>query len=68
MKSFLLTCYWFQNAFNHEEASKEGNIIPSAGVDPEYDEAVDALEELKKEQKAYLNSQCDLFKCKVSAK
>lgn len=60
--------YWFQNAFDHEEASKEGNIIPSTGVDPEYDEAVDALEELKKEQKAYLNSQCDLFKCKVSAK
>lgn len=56
----------FQNAFDREEASKEGNIIPSAGVDPEYDEAVATLKDLEKQRKDYLKTQCELFKCNVS--
>uniref|UniRef100_A0A1B6HAN9 DNA mismatch repair protein n=1 Tax=Homalodisca liturata TaxID=320908 RepID=A0A1B6HAN9_9HEMI len=53
---------FFKNAFDHTEASKEGHIIPSAGVDPDYDEAVEALTLLESEQKAYLKSQCEFFK------
>ncbi|XP_054273047.1 DNA mismatch repair protein Msh6-like [Macrosteles quadrilineatus] len=57
---------FFKNAFDHEEASKEGNIVPSPGVDPDYDQAVEALSVLEKKQKAYLKSQCEYFGCKVS--
>lgn len=55
-----------QNAFNHEEASKEGHIIPSAGVDPDYDEVLESLKLNQSEQKAYLKEQSDFFGCTVS--
>lgn len=56
---------FFEKAFDHEEAQKEGRIIPSTGVDPDYDSAVSEYDQIKKELDAYLKSQCSHFSCKV---
>ncbi|XP_023245982.1 LOW QUALITY PROTEIN: probable DNA mismatch repair protein Msh6 [Copidosoma floridanum] len=47
----------FKNAFNHEQAKKEGFIIPKRGVDREYDAVLLELAEIKKESEAYLDKQ-----------
>ncbi|XP_075226760.1 DNA mismatch repair protein Msh6 [Lycorma delicatula] len=57
---------FFKNAFDHDEALKEGRIIPSAGVDAEYDCAVEALKEIEVELKKYLQEQCTYFCAKVT--
>ncbi|XP_073972274.1 DNA mismatch repair protein Msh6 isoform X2 [Rhodnius prolixus] len=57
---------FFRTAFDHEEAEKEGRIIPSVGVDSEYDAAIEELSEIEKDLKVYLKSQCEYFGCKVS--
>ncbi|XP_034233656.1 DNA mismatch repair protein Msh6-like [Thrips palmi] len=56
---------FFENAFDHDEAQKEGRIIPSTGVDPDYDSAVSDYDNVKKELDAYLKAQCSYFGCKV---
>ncbi|RZF36981.1 hypothetical protein LSTR_LSTR004669 [Laodelphax striatellus] len=57
---------FFKNAFDIDEALKEGRIIPSAGVDAEYDGAVEELKVIEKELKQYLDKQCSYFGCKVT--
>ncbi|BES93758.1 DNA mismatch repair protein [Nesidiocoris tenuis] len=57
--------HFFKNAFDRDEAEKEGRIIPSAGVDPEYDESIENMKRLDKEMKSYLAKQCQYFQCKV---
>lgn len=57
---------FFRSAFDHEEAEKEGRIIPSAGVDSEYDTAIAELSEIEKDLKVYLKTQCEYFGYKVT--
>lgn len=59
---FLLS---FQQAFDHEEAKKEGSIKPKSGVDEEYDAVMKELKENEKEQEAYLEKQRRHFGVKV---
>lgn len=57
---------FFEEAFDHELARKEGCIIPkSSGVDLEYDAALEELSALESEMKAYLKSQCQFFGASV---
>ncbi|XP_058798739.1 probable DNA mismatch repair protein Msh6 [Phymastichus coffea] len=51
----------FKNAFDHEEAKKEGFIVPKHGVDKDYDAVLIEFEEIKKELNAYLDKQRKYF-------
>lgn len=57
---------FFNSAFNHEEAKKDGIIAPGHGVDAEYDVIQDDIEEVNKELKEYLMHQEKHFGCKLS--
>ncbi|GFX60165.1 DNA mismatch repair protein Msh6 [Trichonephila clavipes] len=57
---------YFDDAFNHEEAKKKGYIIPSEGIDVDYDEASREVAETLKELDAFLAKQKQLLNCKVS--
>ncbi|KAB7498351.1 DNA mismatch repair protein Msh6 [Armadillidium nasatum] len=57
---------FFDGAFDHSLAKKEGKIIPSEGVDKEYDEAVKSLKETKLSLDEYLKEQCRYFCAKVT--
>ena len=56
---------FFNKAFNHEKARKEGVIIPKKGVSDHYDEAIDGIDEIKKQLEHYLNKQQKRLGCKV---
>nr|XP_045608905.1 DNA mismatch repair protein Msh6-like [Procambarus clarkii] len=56
---------FFDNAFDHEEAQKEGKIIPSSGVDTEYDGACEQIKITKDKLSDYLKDQCRYFGTKV---
>ena len=56
----------FQNAFNHGQAKKEGKIIPSEGVDKEFDGANQKIRAIKKSLDEYLKEQCSYFCNKVA--
>ncbi|UYV62357.1 MSH6 [Cordylochernes scorpioides] len=53
---------FFRNAFDHEKAKKDGKIIPSKGVDEEYDKAQEDIKTLKKQLDKYLEEQREVFK------
>lgn len=53
-------------AFDHEEAKKEGCIIPKHGVDPEYDAVFMEIADIEREAKAYLQSQLRHFGVRVT--
>ena len=55
----------FQNAFDHVKAKKEGVIVPSAGVDEEYDRAVEDIQSTEKQLKEYLDRQKTRIGCRV---
>ncbi|XP_034940997.1 probable DNA mismatch repair protein Msh6 [Chelonus insularis] len=55
----------FKNGFNHEEALKEGCIVPSRGIDSEYDAVMDEFDKIKKDTAEYLKEQCKYFGCTV---
>ncbi|GFQ91601.1 DNA mismatch repair protein Msh6, partial [Trichonephila clavata] len=57
---------YFDDAFNHEEAKKKGYIIPSEGIDADYDKASKEVTETLKELDAFLVKQKQLLNCKVS--
>lgn len=60
---------FFEEAFDHELAKKEGCIIPkSSGVDADYDAVMEELKNIEKETKEYLSSQCRYFGVNVSIK
>nr|CAD7589194.1 unnamed protein product [Timema genevievae] len=57
--------HFFETAFDHEEATKHGHIIPMPGVDPEYDSTMKELSHIQKELDEYLISQRKIFGTKV---
>ncbi|XP_035217076.1 DNA mismatch repair protein Msh6-like isoform X2 [Stegodyphus dumicola] len=57
---------YFDHAFDHEVAKKEGNFIPRPGVDEEYDSACAEIEETEKDLESYLQEQKQLLNCKVT--
>jgi len=56
---------YFENAFDHDSARKEGKIIPCVGVDPDLDEANKNLDIIAEEMKEYLREQKRHFGCDV---
>lgn len=56
---------YFDKAFNHTVAKKEGNIIPNPGVDSEYDSAMTELKELESELDDYLEAIKSKLGCRV---
>ncbi|XP_077517281.1 DNA mismatch repair protein Msh6-like isoform X1 [Amblyomma americanum] len=60
------TLEFFENAFDHEQAKKEGRVTPSAGVDADYDEAMRRVKEADKALQEYLGQQSRHFRCKAT--
>eukprot|EP00088_Acartia_fossae_P070151 TRINITY_DN931_c0_g1_i2.p1 TRINITY_DN931_c0_g1~~TRINITY_DN931_c0_g1_i2.p1 ORF type:complete len:1250 (+),score=371.12 TRINITY_DN931_c0_g1_i2:534-3752(+) len=56
---------FFEHAFDHSSARKEGKIIPSEGVDPDLDSANSSLRAIKKDLDSYLEEQKGHFGCDV---
>ncbi|XP_017019543.1 probable DNA mismatch repair protein Msh6 [Drosophila kikkawai] len=56
---------YFATAFDHEAAGKTGVIAPQAGMDAEYDSAMDAIEVIEGRLKTYLVEQERHFGCRV---
>ncbi|KAG0716423.1 putative DNA mismatch repair protein Msh6 [Chionoecetes opilio] len=56
---------FFDTTFDHLEAQKEGKIVPRAGVDAEYDEALEQISATKQELAVYLKEQGRFFSTKV---
>ncbi|CAG0914143.1 unnamed protein product [Notodromas monacha] len=57
---------FFDEAFDHGEARKNGNVVPGrAGVDENYDNAKNWLNKNAMEREKYLKEQSQLFGCKV---
>lgn len=54
-----------QNAFNFEEALKEGVIAPSEGVDSEYDSSQEKIKEIEEELAVHLKQQEKFFGCRL---
>ncbi|KAK3850554.1 hypothetical protein Pcinc_042750, partial [Petrolisthes cinctipes] len=57
---------FFDNAFDQSEAQREGKIIPSLGVDSEYDTAINTITDAKQQLHTYLKLQCTHFGTKVT--
>ncbi|KAG8184513.1 hypothetical protein JTE90_002359 [Oedothorax gibbosus] len=57
---------YFDHAFDHDLAKKQGNIIPSPGVDKKYDEASAVIKSTLKELDSFLENQKKALNCKVS--
>lgn len=62
----VLFTWQFQTAFDHEEAKKQGCIVPKKGVDAEYDSVLAELEENKKDLDKYLAKQRNHFAVKIT--
>lgn len=60
------TLDYFKTAFDHEEAKKQGYIVPKKGVDVEYDSVLTELAENKKALDRYLEKQKQHFGVKVT--
>lgn len=56
---------FFEKAFDHEQARKEGRVTPMSGVDDEYDEAMQSVKEANKALQEYLAQQSQRFRCKA---
>ncbi|KAK0081399.1 hypothetical protein PV325_012235 [Microctonus aethiopoides] len=56
----------FKNGFNHEEAQKAGCIVPKKGMDPEYDEVAEELEQITQSANAYLKKQSKHFGTQIN--
>ncbi|KAH3713470.1 hypothetical protein DPMN_073263 [Dreissena polymorpha] len=55
----------FQNAFDHVKAKKEGVIVPSVGVDEEFDLATSDIGSTEDRLKQYLDRQKTRLGCRV---
>ncbi|PVD32426.1 hypothetical protein C0Q70_07860 [Pomacea canaliculata] len=55
---------FFDNAFDHAKARKDGVIIPSKGVDKEYDKAMKDIQHLEAQLQEYLEQQRQRLGCK----
>lgn len=58
------TLRYFENSFDHELAKKTGKIIPSPGVDREYDDCAKNISDIQKRLEDYLDQQKSILKCK----
>ncbi|KAJ1983733.1 DNA mismatch repair protein msh6 [Dimargaris verticillata] len=54
---------FFREAFDHQVAEREGNIIPASGVEADYDRVTSQLAELTARFDAYLAEQRTALKC-----
>ena len=57
---------FFQQAFDHNKAQKQGVITPSEGVDEEYDTSIDDMKKCQQELDEYLQTQKKELGCRVS--
>ena len=57
---------FFRNAFDWEQATKEGKMIPRPGVDREYDEALEGINKVQVDAEYYLMKQRSFFGVKVA--
>lgn len=57
---------FFEGAFDHELAKREGRVTPAPGVDPDYDHATQCIRDAERALGAYLEGQCRHFRCKVT--
>ncbi|CAL1689622.1 unnamed protein product [Lasius platythorax] len=57
---------YFKTAFDHEEAKKQGCIVPKKGVDAEYDLVLAELAKIKKDLDKYLEKQKQHFGTKIT--
>ncbi|XP_065307816.2 DNA mismatch repair protein Msh6-like [Dermacentor albipictus] len=57
---------FFEHAFDHEQAQKEGRMTPMPGVDDDYDKAMQSIKEANKALQDYLGQQSRHFNCKAS--
>jgi DNA mismatch repair protein MSH6 len=46
---------FFRVAFDHQQAAKEGTMIPRLGVDKQYDQALERIASVQAEAKKYLS-------------
>nr|XP_012231941.1 PREDICTED: probable DNA mismatch repair protein Msh6 [Linepithema humile] len=60
------TLDYFKTAFDHEEAKKQGCIVPKKGVDAEYDSVLAELADNTKDLNKYLEKQKQHFGVKVT--
>ncbi|KAH0951034.1 hypothetical protein HN011_010133 [Eciton burchellii] len=60
------TLDYFKTAFDHEEAKKQGCIVPKKGVDDEYDTVLTELAKNKKDLDKYLEKQKQHFGVKIT--
>lgn len=56
---------YFENAFDHSKARKDGTIIPQAGLNEDYDEAEGGINTIKEQLEEYLQKQRKRMGCKV---
>lgn len=56
---------FFQTSFNRDEAKKAGVIVPSPGVDANYDTAISHIKATEHELQEYLTRQRKKLGCKV---
>uniref|UniRef100_A0A6P4DUP4 DNA mismatch repair protein n=1 Tax=Drosophila rhopaloa TaxID=1041015 RepID=A0A6P4DUP4_DRORH len=57
---------YFETAFDHDAAAKTGVIAPQAGMDAEYDSAMDSINEIEGRLKTYLVEQERHFGCRIT--
>jgi DNA mismatch repair protein MSH6 len=57
---------FFRVAFDHQQAAKEGTMIPRPGVDKQYDQALERIASVQAEAEKYLLDQKRHFGGKVS--
>lgn len=60
------TLAFFEQAFDHEHAKKEGRVMPSRGVDADYDQAMQRIKDAERALKEYLETQSRHFRCKAT--
>ncbi|XP_058826116.1 probable DNA mismatch repair protein Msh6 [Topomyia yanbarensis] len=57
---------FFEEAFDHDEALKEGLIAPGKGLDAEYDAIEQEIKDIQEELEEYKHDQEKYFGCKVN--
>ncbi|XP_053695896.1 probable DNA mismatch repair protein Msh6 [Sabethes cyaneus] len=57
---------FFEESFKHEEALKEGVIVPAKGLDAEYDAVQKEIKDIEGELEEYRHAQEKHFGCKVT--
>jgi DNA mismatch repair protein MSH6 len=57
---------FYHESFDAEKARKDGKIIPSPGVNKEYDQAIDDIKSIEKQFQDYLKEQSKLIGASLS--